>query len=232
MKYGLVLAASTALVAVSGTANATVTIYTTQASFLAAVSAPGVDTFNNVPLAPVASPLNRSTGTGAVYSYTATTLDQIGVGTVSGFYGAGSGTDHWLSTDVSGNSIQFSGFSPAIRGLGGLFFGSDAAGLFVAQPDGLTLTATDASGTITTILANPTVNSFLGFVSDTGLLSATVRSNITTTSIWPTVNNLTLGVAPAAAVVPEPASWALMIGGFGLVGLSMRRRSTRIAVTA
>ena len=24
--------------------------------------------------------------------------------------------------------------------------------------------------------------------------------------------------------VPEPASWALMIGGFGLVGASMRRR--------
>lgn len=33
----------------------------------------------------------------------------------------------------------------------------------------------------------------------------------------------------AAAVVPEPASWALMIAGFGLVGAAMRRRSVRVA---
>lgn len=30
------------------------------------------------------------------------------------------------------------------------------------------------------------------------------------------------------AVVPEPAAWALMIGGFGLVGASLRRRRTAI----
>ena len=29
--------------------------------------------------------------------------------------------------------------------------------------------------------------------------------------------------------VPEPASWALMLGGFGLVGLATRRRSTAVA---
>jgi hypothetical protein len=34
-----------------------------------------------------------------------------------------------------------------------------------------------------------------------------------------------------ATAVPEPAAWALMLGGFGLVGASMRRRS-RIAVAA
>jgi hypothetical protein len=33
-----------------------------------------------------------------------------------------------------------------------------------------------------------------------------------------------------AAVIPEPASWALLIAGFGLTGAAMRRR--RIAVTA
>jgi len=33
----------------------------------------------------------------------------------------------------------------------------------------------------------------------------------------------------AAAVVPEPASWALMILGFGLVGVAARRRSATVA---
>jgi len=28
--------------------------------------------------------------------------------------------------------------------------------------------------------------------------------------------------------VPEPASWAMMVGGFGLIGSAMRRRTTRI----
>lgn len=30
--------------------------------------------------------------------------------------------------------------------------------------------------------------------------------------------------------VPEPASWALMIGGFGLAGAAMRRRSNAVAI--
>lgn len=35
----------------------------------------------------------------------------------------------------------------------------------------------------------------------------------------------------AAAVVPEPASWAMMIGGFGAVGGAMRRRTkVRVAI--
>ena len=33
------------------------------------------------------------------------------------------------------------------------------------------------------------------------------------------------------AGVPEPAAWALMLGGFGLVGASMRRRRVRATVT-
>ena len=39
-----------------------------------------------------------------------------------------------------------------------------------------------------------------------------------------------LGVA--AATVPEPATWALMIGGFGMVGATMRRRRLTSTVTA
>jgi hypothetical protein len=31
-----------------------------------------------------------------------------------------------------------------------------------------------------------------------------------------------------AAGVPEPATWAMMIGGFGLIGAAARRRKTRV----
>lgn len=36
----------------------------------------------------------------------------------------------------------------------------------------------------------------------------------------------------SAAAVPEPASWAMMLGGFGMLGLATRRRRTVRAVTA
>ena len=36
---------------------------------------------------------------------------------------------------------------------------------------------------------------------------------------------LTVDYDYTAAAVPEPASWALMIGGFALIGSTMRRRN-------
>ncbi|MBT9472342.1 MAG: PEPxxWA-CTERM sorting domain-containing protein [Phenylobacterium sp.] len=37
----------------------------------------------------------------------------------------------------------------------------------------------------------------------------------------PLLDNVSIGVSSA---VPEPATWAMMIMGFGLVGSAMRRR--------
>lgn len=37
------------------------------------------------------------------------------------------------------------------------------------------------------------------------------------------------GIKPDVGNVPEPANWAMMIAGFGLVGATMRRRRTAIA---
>jgi hypothetical protein len=39
------------------------------------------------------------------------------------------------------------------------------------------------------------------------------------------------GLYGTGGVVPEPATWAMMIAGFGLTGAAIRRRKTRVAVT-
>jgi hypothetical protein len=214
-----------ATVAVSGltaatAANATITIYTTQAAFLAAVSAPGVDTFNDLSTTTsTASPLNRTAG---AYTYRAS------VSTTS-FFGAGSGTDHWLSTNTATDTITFSNFSAGVRGVGGQFFGSDIAGLFAAG--NISVSATDASGTVNQLLTLPTTTTFLGFVSNTGLTSLTVSAVQGATPLWPTVNNLTLAAGPVAAAVPEPATWGMMILGFGMIGAASRSRKVKTTVS-
>jgi hypothetical protein len=42
---------------------------------------------------------------------------------------------------------------------------------------------------------------------------------------------ITLGSQTPGGTVPEPATWAMMIGGFGMVGGAMRRRrvSTKVS---
>jgi hypothetical protein len=39
------------------------------------------------------------------------------------------------------------------------------------------------------------------------------------------LDDVSIRVDPRAGVVPEPATWAMLIAGFGLVGAAMRRRS-------
>ncbi|MBB5985610.1 PEPxxWA-CTERM sorting domain-containing protein [Sphingobium lignivorans] len=50
--------------------------------------------------------------------------------------------------------------------------------------------------------------------------------NDTTDGYWGP--NLFLGKPDFTGVVPEPATWAMMIGGFALAGATMRRRKTKI----
>lgn len=58
----------------------------------------------------------------------------------------------------------------------------------------------------------------LGFVGDTFTVTA-VRNNA-----WVFLSEVSF--ASKSGAVPEPATWALMIGGFGMTGAAMRRRRT------
>ena len=201
-------------------AHAAITVYTTLAGFNAATIGRGVDTFNNLSVIRYPSPLKRTAGS---LAYSATVLRDVDSTDSQDFYGAGE-NDRWLSTNVAGDIVSFGGWSSSVSAIGGLFFGTNKNGSFTAHPGGVTVTATDAGGTVTRVVLNPTTSSFLGFVSTGGLSQLTVRTNLTATSVWPTINNLTLARAAAVTAVPEPASWAMMILGLGAVGVAMRRR--------
>lgn len=59
----------------------------------------------------------------------------------------------------------------------------------------------------------------------TGSPNAPVFSTGSFTLINPFFGNGTLNISQVAGAVPEPATWAVMIVGFGAIGLAMRRRS-------
>ncbi len=72
-----------------------------------------------------------------------------------------------------------------------------------------------------------------GYVSGSAISATTTFLGQTFDSMGLTVGNYVFGVGQdivtieigtAAPAVPEPASWALMIGGFALAGVALRRR--------
>ena len=215
MKFPVLPAVAALIAATCASAHAALTVFTSQSNFLAQLSSAGVDTFDDLARSLVTNPLSRTAGT---YSYTAS------VGPRSDFFPGGSGSDVWLASDNRFDTIQFSNFTSAVRGIGGLFFGSNESGLFTNTPANFTVTATDASGSFAQMLVNPTTTTFLGFVSTGSLTSLTVwvgSQGAGTAGVWPTINNLTVGTV---AAVPEPETVALMLAGLAFTGVVARRR--------
>ena len=191
-----------ALLCAAASSQAAITIYTNQADFLAAVSAPGYDSYDDLTVDLYGTTLDRTAGAYAYQAYAA-----------GGLYGAGTDPDHWLSTNLSLDPIVFQNFTGGVTAFGGNFFGSDISGGYI--PNGnLVLSAEDGS-TVTYALNGATQASFLGFVSDTALSSVTLSTD--GGAYWPTANNVVLAV-------PEPASYGMLLAGLGCVGLVARRR--------
>jgi len=182
-----------ALLCLSGASHAAITVYTTEASFLAAVSTPGVDTFTGFSITGnTPSPINRSAG---AYSYTAA---------ANNFFGAGTTANPWLSTLFANDPITFNAFTGTVRAIGGNFFGSNNSGMFAAGS--VTLTATDAGGSVTQTIVGATTSSFMGFVSN-GPITSLVVTPVQPTSgfLWPTVDNLTLALPGAVGPATQLA---------------------------
>ncbi len=213
MKALTSLVVSLAFLTVPVVTHAQFTVYTTLASFLAATSASGTDTYTGFDVRFVTpSPIVRTSGP---YSYTATAA--------RGFFGVGTISNPALSTNIATDAIVFNAFTSGVRGIGGNFFGSNGLGSF--QPADITVSATNAGGTTTQVLALPATTSFLGFVSTGGAIStfsvAAIQAN--GLSLYPSVDNFVLALAPEN-VVPEPSTYALMMTGLVGVVIATRRR--------
>lgn len=208
------LAAIPLLLCLSSMSHAGFTVYTTQAAFNAATTAPGVDTYTGLSITgSTPSPLIRTAG---AYGYTATA-------STTTFFGAGTTANPWLSTNTATDTITFNNFLGGAQAIGGNFFGSDISGLFANG--NVVITAVDNTGTSVQTITNAAVTSFLGFVSSGTLISLSVSAVQPTASfLWPTVDNLTLARVAANGTVPEPASMAMLLSGLGIMAMLARRR--------
>jgi hypothetical protein len=150
----------------------------------------------------------------------------------------GSGNDHSLrsaavSASLTINGLTFSYSAPS--------FYSE---LYADQDSSFSTTSSIAKTSADTYLSNSIYDIFSATYADesfanysgnvanalgnTGVFSWASGPNNRLTLKNTTYSISTTGVAPA---VPEPATWAMMIGGFGGIGGAMRARRRKVSVT-
>lgn len=99
-----------------------------------------------------------------------------------------------------------------------------------------TYTGGDLAVTIRAIptIGNPAiaVDAFAPNTTSVNTVSLAFSANATTGTVGVANAPVTRFGFAAAGVVPEPSSWAMMIGGFGLAGGALRRRARREAFAA
>lgn len=133
------------------------------------------------------------------------------------------------------STVMASGFSDThMKALDGLPFTFDSVDLGFgpyADPDGSDTTL------VTAFLAdNTTVSRVLTVTRDFQTFTfgwtnvASLQFGQLSNNGYLAFDNLVYNAGPVG--VPEPASWAMMLAGFGLVGMAMRRRETGVAAAA
>lgn len=210
-----------ALCGLPAASHAALVVYTSAASFQAAVIGAATDDFDSLaPGVTITSPLTRTAG---AFSYGVAVLPDAtytgeGSPVPPGYIvAAGTAADRWLSTNSSTDTLRLQSLG-GISAIGGFFFGSDIDGRF-APGATIEFLATDAQGAQSYTLSGATLGSFVGFISDTTLVSLSLRAQQAGGDVWVSANNLQL-----AQAVPEPGSLLLVLGGLGLLGLMTRAR--------
>lgn len=122
---------------------------------------------------------------------------------------------------LSGKGTLTLAFAASLSSLEGIALQSNNYGEYMA-------TANYYNGA--TLLTSLSFNSVATFVPGTvSAFSYYAGSALITSVVFSTTNDdqgFGIGGTPETATVPEPASWALMIVGFAMVGAAARRRSS------
>lgn len=142
--------------------------------------------------------------------------------TIPTMYSYMAGTGNILLTGSPGTFSLFQTMTPAPQfGTGNTTFATSSTGSkvgimsnqFLLVPKNY-VSGSDLGTTITTF-ANASFAS----------LGLTAGSYVWTWGTGGNADSFTLNIGPVAGAVPEPATWALMILGFGFIGGAMRRRT-------
>ena len=177
------------------------------------------------------NPASNAAFAGGSQQATFTTADQsfasytesgvtFGQGRISSEYSSNyNSTGSYFDNNAGGfNVIDFSFSSPT----------SAFAFNWGAADETWTMEVFSGASTLASYAINPTYGSnnkeYFGF---SGANITSVRLTAATSGDWVFIDNLT----SVGGAVPEPASWAMLIAGFGVVGASMRRRRANV-VTA
>jgi hypothetical protein len=127
---------------------------------------------------------------------------------------------------IGGMQQTINGITPGARLLLSLYAGQWVTNSTLnGQPASLSYSLIDASndtllgtGNFTTDTALWTLRTLNAFAPVSGSVRVDIRTTFTLQA-GPGVDNVSL-----VEVVPEPASWAMLVAGFGIVGAAMRRR--------
>jgi hypothetical protein len=163
-----------------------------------------------------------------IVNLTSATNTSLGVGTVDGLTVNFTSTTDALDLENGAATVSTndgSGFGQlTFKLLGGFGFSQADFGILQATDD-ITLHFILSDGTTQDItIPKPTGNEPFGIQASAGTFITQVDIN-TTAGSYNTFKQLKLGgFSPGA--VPEPATWAMMLLGFGGIGMAMRRRRT------
>ena len=226
----ILAAAVAATLAFSADAAITVTgSYTSDANSFATSSATSAGQvlfdFSNPTLSGTANGFTLSnTNTPGLFGIGAFT----GASVVSGSNTVGNG--YSAPTNDSTNYLAI--FQNGAQTIANTATGYNTLSLYWGSPDAFnTITFLDQTGAS---LGSITASSVAGLTSltESALVTLNASQNFYGVSLSSSSNSFELDnvkFSSTTAAVPEPASWAMMIGGFGLVGFAMRRRHSRTA---